>query len=233
MPFSARLIRGIQELDPKTRSVLLDLLEELEKDRRDRVTRVDFEELRSVVADLLLAVKELAQAQKRTDERLEELAQAQKKTEEKVQELAVAQKNTEDVLTKLIKRVDKIGERLEGISNSVGYSLENASYKALPNLLKEEGITVKGKIIRRYYGENQINIWAEAMRGQTPILIVGEVKVRPSKVEVDRFLKIVNTIKDKEGKETYPLFVAHDYHPKTEQYLREKGIKYYWSYEMD
>ncbi|MCR4320872.1 MAG: hypothetical protein NUV74_11125 [Candidatus Brocadiaceae bacterium] len=61
-----------------------------------------------------------------------------------------------------------------------------------------------------------------------------EVKVRPSKKEIDRFLKITEWIKRvEECPETYLLFVAHDYHPDTEQYLKGKGIRYFWSYELE
>jgi ABC-type transporter Mla subunit MlaD len=202
-------------------------------------------------------LNELAEAQKKTEQRLNELAEAQKKTEESLEsfkkateenfnrvwkainELAEAQKKTEESLNKLIKRVDLIEkrlevveERLEGVSNSVGYSLENSAYKALPSLLKKEGIEVSGRLIRRYWQENQINIWGKGRQKGKEILILGEAKVRPSKKEIERFLRIAEEIKRKEKKEAYLLFVAHDFPPAIEELLQKKGIKYYWSYEF-
>jgi len=177
-------------------------------------------------------LNELAEAQKRTEERVNELAEAQKKTEQRVNELAEAQKKTEESLNKLIKRVDLIEERLEGVSNSVGYSLENSAYKALPSLLKKEGIEVSGRLIRRYWQENQINIWGKGRQKGKEILILGEAKVRPSKKEIERFLRIAEEIKRKEKKEAYLLFVAHDFPPAIEELLKKKGIRYYWSYEF-
>jgi chromosome segregation ATPase len=177
-------------------------------------------------------VNELAEAQKTTEQRLNELAEAQKKTEQRVNELAEAQKKTEESLNKLIKRVDLIEERLEGVSNSVGYSLENSAYKALPSLLKKEGIEVSGRLVRRYWQENQINIWGKGRQKGKEILILGEAKVRPSKKEIERFLRIAEEIKRKEKKEAYLLFVAHDFPPAIEELLQKKGIKYYWSYEF-
>jgi predicted CopG family antitoxin len=154
-----------------------------------------------------------------------------------VKELAEAQKRTEISLNRLIGRVDLVEDRLEGISNSVGYSLEDKSYKSLPDLLKKEDIVVEGNMIRRYYRignkDQQINIFAKGRRNGKEILILGEVKVRPSKTEIDRFLKIAEQVRKEEGNpETYLLFVANDYHPNTEQYLKEKGIRYFWSYEF-
>jgi hypothetical protein len=52
------------------------------------VGRADFEELKVIVRDL-------AEAQKRTEERIDELAQAQQRTEAQVRELAQAQQRTE------------------------------------------------------------------------------------------------------------------------------------------
>ncbi len=71
--------------------------------REIRVTREDFDELRAVV-------RELAEAQKRTEARVEELAEAQKRTEARVEELAEAQKRTEARLDSLTLRVEELAE---------------------------------------------------------------------------------------------------------------------------
>ena len=52
-----------------------------------------------------------------------------------MRDLAEAQKHTELEIQKLTGRMDAFEVRLEGISSSVGYGLENSSYKALPSLL--------------------------------------------------------------------------------------------------
>lgn len=226
---------------------------------RELVKTSDFNELKEIVRDIGIKVGALTDAQKKTEIKVEELAEAQKRTEIKVeelaeaqkesqreisrldkslQELAEAQKRTEISINKLVGRVEAIEERLEGISNSVGYSLEDKAFKALPPILEKEGVKVTGRIIRRYYRigdkDNQINIFARAVKNGQEILILGEAKVRPSKKEIDRFLKITESVKKAEkNPEIYLLFVANDYHPHTEQYLQEKGIRYFWSYELD
>ncbi|QLL29928.1 hypothetical protein D3A95_05050 [Thermosynechococcus sichuanensis E542] len=130
----------------------------------DLVKAKDFNELKSIVADLAQAqkrteerVEELTQAQKRTEERLEELAQAQKRTEERVEELAQAQKRTEERLEELAaaqkrteERVDQLAaaqERTEravrqlarqvgGLSEALGGSLEDLALEVVPEILE-------------------------------------------------------------------------------------------------
>ncbi|MCX8069909.1 MAG: hypothetical protein N2738_05335, partial [Thermodesulfovibrionales bacterium] len=160
-----------------------------------------------------------------TEERLDSLTK-------RVEELAEAQRKTE-------QRIDKLSERVEGISDTFGYALENITYKHLPSLLlREDGIKGKEKIVRRYYERggnyNQINIFAKVEKDSKEMLMLGEVKTRLSKIEIDRFLKIAEHIKKAEGNpEIFLVFVAHDYHPNTESYLKKKGIRYFWSYEIE
>jgi predicted RNase H-like nuclease (RuvC/YqgF family) len=75
-----------------------------------RLLRADFSDLKGVVY-------ELAEAQKRTEQRVEELAEAQKRTEQRVtrletvvEELAEAQKRTEQRVTRLETVVEELAE---------------------------------------------------------------------------------------------------------------------------
>lgn len=243
-----------QVFEPSIAEKLGEVLSRYFDEISKSVFSAELAKLIDAVHTLSVSVNELTEAQKRFEERLsavedrlgkvekviEELSEANRRAEERltrlekvVEELAQAQKRTEEALIKLTRRGDMIQERLEGVSNSVGYSLGNTAYKALPKLLKSEGIEVVGKLVRRYYGEYQINLWGEGKRNGEKILLLGEVKVRPSRSEIRRFLKIAEEIGKREKKETYLLFVAHDYHPSIETYLKESGIKYYWSYELE
>ncbi|MCX7966053.1 MAG: hypothetical protein N2596_05465, partial [Syntrophorhabdaceae bacterium] len=150
-----------------------------ERIRQAHVTKEDFSELKAIVKDLGIKTAELAEAQKRTEERVEELAQAQKRTEERVEELAQAQKRTEERVEELAQAQKRTEERVEelaqaqkrteealtiltrehgitrkmlgGLSLTVGYRLEDEAFKALPQLLLENhGITVKGRLKRAF-----------------------------------------------------------------------------------
>jgi hypothetical protein len=76
--------------------------------------RVDLRQL--VLTDELLdlpgVVHELAEAQKRTEARVEELAEAQKRTEARVEELVQAQKHTESALERLTHAQERTEEAL-------------------------------------------------------------------------------------------------------------------------
>ena len=246
MPISAALFRKLSSLDPALREVILLLIEEMERQREQleqQVTKVEFLELKEVVAGLSRAVAELAEAQKRSEERLTrleetvaELAEAQRRTEERVNELAEAQKQTEEALRQLAADHRVTRERLEGISNAVGYTLEDRALRSLPERLRQEGVEVQGRLVRKYLHvrgkERQVNIYGLGKRDGQEVLIMGEAKVRPSRKEVDRFLRLARRLAEEQGREAFLIFVAYDFPPSMEAYLREKGVLPVWSYEL-
>ncbi len=265
MLVSAAFIKQLQKVEPTLRELILALLEELERQREETVSRREFDDLKKAVEvltknvnELTISVRELtkkvnelaeaqkrteekvnelAEAQKRTEERVNELAEAQKRTEERVNELAEAQKRTEETVAMLVKDIKVLENRIEGVSNTVGYFLEDRAYVSLPKILKERfGVEVEGKLIRKYFilgsKEIQINIYGYGKKDNKKVLILGECKVRPSKNEINRFEKYAKKIAKKEGVEPFLLFVAYDFPPKIEEFLQQKEIPYIWSYEL-
>lgn len=73
MGISASFMRKLEKVSPELRDILLSLTEELDRS----VTREEFTRLTSVVA-------ELAEAQRKTEQRVNELAEAQAKTEQEI-----------------------------------------------------------------------------------------------------------------------------------------------------
>ena len=241
----ARTEKRLEELieaQKRTEQRLAEL-SEAQKHTEERLEKlaVRMEELSEAQKRTEQRLAELSEAQKRTEQRLAELSEAQKHTEERLEKLAVrmeelseAQKRTEESLFKLTHRVELVEDRLEGISDSVGYSLENEAFKALPALLQERhGIAVQGRLVRRYIGERQLNIFGRARRDGQELVVVGECKVRPSRKEVDRFLKITQRLADQLGWDhMIRLFVAHDFPPTVEEHLRDRDVLVFWSYEF-
>jgi len=233
-------LRTEARLDVLTQRVdsLAQRMEELAEAQRRTEARLDaltqrLDALTQRVDSLAQRMEELAEAQRRTDARLDALTQRVDSLAQRMDELAQAQKKTEECLQALIGRVDKVEQRLEGLSNSVGYSLEDRAYKALPSLLEAHGIRVTSRVIRRYFGEIQINIFAHAQKDGQDIAVIGECKVRPSKKEIDKFLKLADMVcRDAGFRDRVLVFVANDYHPNVEAYLQDKGILYFWSYEF-
>ena len=81
--------------------------------------------------------------------------------------------------------------------------------------------------------ERQVNIYGHGWREGKPVLIVGEAKVRPSRREIDRFLRLAKRLGEQEDLPVFPVFVAHDFPPTIETYLRERGVWPVWSYDLE
>jgi uncharacterized protein YukE len=120
----------LQNLPEDLRLTMLELIEAIEQNLRDQlaVRREDFDALRATVRDLAEAqqrtesrldrleavVAELAEAQKRTEQRVEELAEAQKRTEQRIGELAEAIRKLTETQTAMQIRLDRlVGDNLE------------------------------------------------------------------------------------------------------------------------
>ncbi|MFM9195475.1 MAG: hypothetical protein ACKOWG_07015 [Planctomycetia bacterium] len=84
----------------------------------DLVNRADFHALTGVVKEMADAQKDLAEAQKRTEIRIEELADAQKRTEVRIEELADAQKRTEVRVEELADAQKRTEVRVEELTDA-------------------------------------------------------------------------------------------------------------------
>ena len=196
---------------------LAELFGRLYREISNTVTKTEFNELKDVV-------RELAEAQKRTEQRVEELAEVQKRTELEVRRLADG----------LLETRRMVG----GLSDTVGYTLENEAYRSLPQLLKRDfGIETEGRLIRKYIEyedgrHDEINIFGRAIKDGRTVWVIGEAKVRISKKELNDFLKMVKRIDRILEGEKILIAVTHTVLPALEKYAESKGIKIYWSYEF-
>ena len=109
------LAQTLENFPPELQPAIARLAETLREEFG--VRRTDFDDLKIVVRELAeaqkrteLRVEELAEAQKRTENRIEELAEAQKRTELRVEELAEAQKRTENRVEELAHNIQKLAE---------------------------------------------------------------------------------------------------------------------------
>ncbi len=98
-------------LDDAAARKFAHLLGEMCEEIQNTVRKEDFSELKGVM-------KELAQAQKRTENRMEELAQAQKRTENRMEELAEAQKRTENRMEELTEAQKRTENRMEELAEA-------------------------------------------------------------------------------------------------------------------
>ncbi len=105
MPLSARMRKDIEDV--------------VEEKLRERVaTKEEFKALAAVVERLARAQADLAEAQARTEQRVEELAQAQARTEQRVEELAQAQARTEKRVEELAQAQARTEKRVEELAQA-------------------------------------------------------------------------------------------------------------------
>ena len=129
MPFSVNLIKRLEAVEPPLRGALIALLEEVERQREVSITKKEFLEFAKTTEEnfqkVWKTIGELAEAQKRTEIRLNELAEAQKRTEqrldsltEKIEALAEAQKKTEIRVNELAEAQKKTEIRLNELAEA-------------------------------------------------------------------------------------------------------------------
>jgi hypothetical protein len=157
------------------------------------VKREDFSELKSIVLDL-------AEAQNRTEHRVEELADAQKRTENRVEELAQAQKDTERSIQRLS---DNMEFKLGGLGRRWGIGSESSFRRGLAEILSDTGYEVfnyvesdtEGVVFGRP-AEIEIDIIIKGNR-----TIVVEIKSSVSKSDVFIFMKKADFYKEISGRQ--------------------------------
>ena len=124
------------------------------RELQQTVTKEDFQDLRKTVSDLAEAQKrtetrleELAEAQKRTEARVEELAEAQKRTEARLGELAMAQTKTEFELQKFAREMHAgfrdINNRFGVLGSRWGDGAEETFRRGLLETVGDLGYTVE------------------------------------------------------------------------------------------
>jgi chromosome segregation ATPase len=246
-------IRELAEAQKRTEQRLNELAE-AQKRTEQRV-----EELAQAQKETEQKIKELTEAQKKTEQRINELVEAQKrteqeiekiwgaikelteaqrKTEQRVNELAEAQKKTEESLKKLIEDHRKTREKLEGLSDSFGYLLEDRAIKSLPKILKENyNLDVVEKLRRDYIiinGEHvEVNIFGKVKRGDEEFILLGEAKSKVSKKAIDDFVKKCDKISKNFSKEAIKILVSYIFSPYIKDYANQKGIILIHSYELE
>ena len=152
-------------LDAAAAKTIAGVIGAMYEELKNSVTKVEFNELIEVV-------KELAEAQKRTELRVEELAEEQRS-------LAEAQKRTEVEVRELAKALKDTRVMVGGLSDTVGYGLEDRAIRSLPALLKDKyRISVSAPLVRkfvRYNGrQDELNIFGKGRKGRKQLYLVGE-----------------------------------------------------------
>ncbi len=218
-------MEGFQGITPELYRTVIALVDDRLKEIR--VTREDFDRLTQTVAQLAqaqarteqrlealaqaqartdAAVQGLAEAQRRTEQRLDELAQAQARTEQRLEALAQAQARTEQALQQLATQVGALSE-------NVGYGLEDIARVVLPSYLKQRyGVKVERLERRLFPVDDQrldVDLYAEGLRDRHRVVVLGEVKSRIYAREVSQFQQLLQTIRPQLPAEPLPLMFGY------------------------
>ncbi|SHE53518.1 hypothetical protein SAMN02745206_00422 [Desulfacinum infernum DSM 9756] len=215
------VVRELAEAQKRTEAKVEELAEAQKR------TEIKVEELAEAQKRTETKVKELAEAQKRTEARVEELAEAQKRTEAKVGELAEAQAKTEKVVQGLVRDMRSVKKQLGGLSDTVGYGLEDRAIQSLPRILKER-LSLEIQVMDRRFleypdgGLDEINIYGEGTLDGKAVCIIGESKAQLGKKDVERFRKLLERTHKHLARPLIPLLVVYSVRPEVQQYATEK-----------
>jgi len=151
------------KITPAVKKEIVKIVDE--RIREAHVTKEDFSELKGIV-------RELAEAQRRTEIRVEELAEAQRRTEIELKELAIEVRG-------LVKGLGETRGEVGGLSRTMSYAFENEAFRMLPDVLRRKySIEITEKLIREEVREKEINIFGKARRDGGEVFVVGESKLR-------------------------------------------------------
>ena len=144
------------------------------------VTREDFSELKSIV-------KELAEAQKRTETKVEELAEAQKRTEIKVEELVTIQKSME---LRMDRGFKEMRDSISALGGRWGIMAEDTFRNAIKGLLEDKGYSID----KGYYGNREVDI---IIRNGEHIMF--EITWSMKKTDIARYIESARDYEAKTG----------------------------------
>ena len=190
----------------------------------------------------------LEEAHVRLEESMTRLAKVQSgtigrlgKLEEAMIRLIDAQKRIEERLGRLEESHIKLIDRFKGLSRemgrlseTMGFSLEDIARVVVPGwLYRHEGIVVKDLVRKFFYIEGteiEVNLYGEGIRNGKRIIILGKVKSRIYRSDVEKFYESAKRIAKAVREHIYPLMFAFYIHPSAEEEARVRGIRLIASY---
>ena len=208
----------------KMREQLLEGFPEPQADLMARVFVSAHDELvtKAELNELTAVVRELAEIQGRTDEKLGSLAQSQESLAEAQESLAEAQRRTDEAQRRTEWAVRDLAKQVGGLSAALGGSLEDFACDLVPELLEKYWAMVIESA-----GPEDVTVGDEprefdvVVRGRIegrPLAVVCETKATVSVKEVKRFLGLVGRLKEARPTENIrPLFFGY----KAERRARE------------
>jgi len=203
-------------------------------------------ELRETVANLVQVTdrhsREIAELRQQTAELVQVTQQHSHEIsnlQRMMQQLIEVQQQTQEDIRRLTQGLDDLRKQVGGLSITIGYTIENEAYRALPRLLARDfGIEVESDLRRQFVADDtgeyiEVNIFGQARRNGEVITIVGESKAQLSKNDIDAFVR--RKLQRLQGvyPNPFPVLVTHMISERdVEEYARQQGIAVYYSYQF-
>jgi hypothetical protein len=198
----SRLVRAFPENQA-------DLLAEvLVESHAELVNRADFHKLTEVVHDL-------ADAQKRTEERVEEMQVTMQAMQASQQAMQASQQAMQGSLQEMQRAVTDLAKQVGGLSNTVGANLEDFACDLVPELLEKywRFVTVSAGPEELTTADGVGREFDVVVRGTIdgrPVTVLCETKATVSTTEVSKFLRIVEKVREAyPGEDIRPLFFGY------------------------
>lgn len=221
----ASVVQSLQELSalgdalgPQGVEVLRRVVGSVYEELNDQVRRGDFDRLSDAVR---------------------ELAEAQRRTEVIVQGLAEAQKQLTKSMNLLMRRMRHMEEEVGGLSRNAGLVLEDRAYPVLPLILRERlGLEVEGTLGRTFVEvegyECEVNIWGLARKDGRPVRVVGESKVELSRRHINSWERRLEELRPAIAEpETCVVLLTSVARPDVVESARLRGWHVVFSYELE
>ena len=193
------------------------------------VNRADFHKLTEIVQDLAEAqkrtevrVEELTEAQRRTGIHLDELARSQQEMRIAQQEMRESQREMRDLqqemqvsLVEMQRAIANLAKQVGGLSNAVGANLEDFACELVPELLEKywRFVTVSAgpeEITTADRLSREFDVVVRGTIDGRPVTVLCETKATVSTTEVVKFLRIVEKVREAHpGDDIRPLFFGY------------------------
>ncbi len=225
MYLSTVFLKKLDKAEPYLKDLIISLIEEVQS--KIVVSRDEFGDLKHIVKELAEAQKrtevrmgELAEAQKRTEVRMEELTEAQKRTEVRMEELAEAQKRTEVRMEELAEAQKKTEIRVEELAEaqkkteqelrSLTVTVKDVK-RQLGGLTMAVGYGIEDRIIPYMYdfGKKEFNIEVMLVERRNLVYPDGsydEINVYAEGIKEGRPAIIIGECKAQPGKKDFDRF---------------------------
>jgi len=131
-------------------------------------------------------------------------------------------------------------KQLGGLTHTVGYTLENESYRALPHLLERDyRVKLKERLRRDYLTDAEgcdieVNIIGRGQVDGKEVVVIGECKSQLSKNDIDNFIRRkLERIKGVIDADLFPVLVTHMISQRdVAEYAKQKRLPIYYSYDF-